>query len=78
MHEIEDKVKKILSRELNFPIDRISLDSMLIDDLGMDSFAAIEVIFAIGKEFDTKITPDERSQFKKVRDIVDKIKADQT
>lgn len=37
--EIENKVKEILSDKLNFPIDKINLDSSLVNDLGLDSFA---------------------------------------
>jgi len=72
--EIENKVKEILADKLNFPPDKISLNSSLVNDLGMDSFAAIELMFAMDTEFGVKVTQEEISKLITVKDVVEKIK----
>jgi acyl carrier protein len=72
--EIENKVKEILADKLNFPPDKINLNSSLVNDLGMDSFAAIELMFAMDTEFGIKVTQEEISKLITVKDVIEKIK----
>jgi len=41
--EIERKVKDVLADKLNVDIKKINLTSDVVNDLGMDSFMAIEL-----------------------------------
>lgn len=36
--DIEKKIKQILAEHLKFPIEEIGLNSLLVKELGMDSF----------------------------------------
>ncbi len=71
--ETERKVREILSEQLTFPMSKISLGSSLVDDLGLDSFSAIEIAFAIESNFDIKVSQEDIAQFKTVKDIVEKV-----
>ena len=68
--EIEQKVKEILADRLDIDIKKIKLDSDLVDDLGMDSFKAVELAFAVREEFGVEIKESKFSQINTVRDIV--------
>ena len=55
-------VKEILSKRLDIDSEKILRTSYFKDDLGMDSFAAVEVIFEIEDKFGTKV--DEKARYK--------------
>ena len=71
--EITLHVEKILVDKLNLDIKKISLDSHLVNDLGLDSFGSIEVVFELEDKFGLKIPDEDIAQAKTVKDIVDYI-----
>ena len=71
--EIEQKVKEILADRLDIDIKKIKLDSDLVDDLGMDSFGAVEVMYEIKEKFGIEISEEDFSSIEKVSDIVKSI-----
>ena len=68
--KIERKVKEILEKILNIPQSQIKLDSKLEQDLKMDSFSAIEIMYEIEDKFGIETSEKDLSPFKTVRDIV--------
>ncbi len=68
--EIDLKVRKILSEKLNVGIDTITGDSRLAEDLGVDSFGAVELMFEIEEAFHLKIPDSDIEQVRSVKDIV--------
>ena len=71
--EIEQKVKEIFSSQLNIDIAKINIDSHLFKDLNMDSFGAIETVFALEEKFDLKIPEADIDKAKTIKDIVDHV-----
>jgi len=71
--EIEEKVKEILAKELNIKKENITPEKRLIEDLGMDSFKAIEVVFALRDEFGFDIPQEEMKNLIIVKDIINYI-----
>jgi acyl carrier protein len=68
---LEGKIKRILSENIDIDINNISSSSLLDDELGMDSFDALRVIFEIEDEFEIKLPPTELPPIRKVSDIID-------
>lgn len=68
--EIEKKVKEILANQLNIDTQKIKMDSHLGDDLGIDSFAMIEVMFAFEETFGVQIKEESVKDIVKVTDII--------
>lgn len=68
--EIEKQVKEILAKRLNIEQGKISPESKLVEDLGMDSFGAIEVVFELEDRFKIEIPEKDLAEAKKVEDIV--------
>ena len=65
-----DKVKEIISRELNIDSSKVTPEAHLEKDLGADSLDAVEVIMALEDEFDIEISEDASQNIKTVGDIV--------
>ena len=63
------KIKNILTNQLGNK--EINLESELVRDLGADSLDLVEIFLSIEKEFDIKITKEQRIGAKKVKDILD-------
>lgn len=73
LEQIEEGIKEILSKRLDIKKDKIALDSKLDDDLGMDSFGAIEVMFEIEDKFDIEVPEKDLLDVKTVRDMINYI-----
>ncbi|MCM8774495.1 MAG: acyl carrier protein, partial [Candidatus Omnitrophica bacterium] len=67
--EVISKIKEILSERLGVDIENIDLDSNLVEDLGMDSFKAVEIIFQIKEHFEIQLPErDFLSKINKVKE----------
>lgn len=54
-----DSIRQIVSRELDIPLDQFNDRASLRLDYGMDSVAAVNIVFAIELELSIQI-PDQR------------------
>jgi acyl carrier protein len=70
---IEDKIKQIISDRLEVKAEKITPESKLRDDLGIDSFGLVELSFEIKDKFGIKIEDSDFPKILKVRDAVDYI-----
>lgn len=68
--EIETKVKEVLSKTLGIRKENITPDKRLIEDLGMDSFASIELIFELEDKIGIEVTEADVPSLKAVKDII--------
>ena len=66
-----DKVKQLISKQLNISIDKILDESKLIEDLGADSLDMVEMMMTLEDEFGLSITDEEAVTLKTVKDIVE-------
>ncbi len=71
--EIESTIKEILAKQLSMEAGRISLESRLVEDLGVDSFGSVEIAFELEEKFDLKIPDADLYEAKTVKNIVDYI-----
>lgn len=69
--EIFDKIKSIISDELNIDQAKITKEANIREDLAADSLDAVEVIMALEDEFGITIDDDTAQSFKTVGDLVD-------
>jgi acyl carrier protein len=68
--EIELKVREIISKKFNVPIETIGPKSRLIDDLKVDSFGAVELMFELEEQFGLKIADSDIERVLSVEQIV--------
>jgi len=67
---IENKVKKALAEKFDISIEKIKPTSSLKDDLGIDSFGAIELIFEVEEKFGIDIPEQDMADARTVQDII--------
>ena len=65
-----EKVQKIISENLNVPLEKVTMDTHLVDDLGADSLDAVELIMALEKENGIEVEDKAEQNKKYVRDLV--------
>jgi acyl carrier protein len=68
--EIEEKIKEVISESIGIDKEKITSASKLRDDLGMDSFAGIELIYGAEDKFGISIPDDEAEKLVTIGDIV--------
>jgi acyl carrier protein len=65
---IFEKIKNILAQQLDLDESKITMDSLIIDDLGADSLEIVDL--AMEDEFDLQISDEAIEGVKTVGDIV--------
>lgn len=71
MDDFEKKVIEVLADKLDIDREKITADSLLVDDLGLDSLGAVEMLFDLETEYDIEIPNEDAQQFKKTQDIIE-------
>ena len=66
-----EKVKAIIVSEMNVEADKVTMDTLLVDDLGADSLDAVELIMTLEDEFGIEVDDEAATKIKKVSDIVE-------
>ena len=69
-----EKVQAIIAKELNVSLDKITMDTHLVDDLGADSLDVLEIIMSIEDEFNIKIPTNGAENIVTVGDAFEAIK----
>jgi acyl carrier protein len=68
--KIEDKIKKTIADKLKVDISEVVPEASLIDDLGADSLAIVELIMTMEEEFDIEVPDDDAEKLVKVKDVI--------
>jgi acyl carrier protein len=70
MKNVEERVRAIIAEHLDVEESRVTLDALVIEDLGADSLDCIETIMAIEQEFQCEISDEEAENVVTVGDAV--------
>lgn len=68
-----EKVRKLIGEQLVKPIEKITPDTKIIDDLGADSLDIVEMLMSLEDVFGLTIPDEIASSIATVQDIVDYI-----
>ena len=71
--DVEKVVKEVISDRLSIDKSKVNSDSLIKEDLGVDSFGAVELIFEFKDRFGIEIPQEDFGKIKKVKDIVEYI-----
>ena len=71
MPAVEDKVKEIITKQMDVKNEQITKETSFINDLGADSLDTVELIMEFEDAFDMNI-PDEDAE--KIRTVGDAVK----
>jgi len=65
-----ERVKKVVSQQLEVDVNTIQLISYLVDDLGADSLDNVELILALEEEFNIEINESEADKFFQIKSVL--------
>ncbi len=65
-----DKVREIITRQLDIDPESVKMESRLIDDLKADSLDIVELVMDLEQEFDVEIPDEDLPKVQTVADIV--------
>lgn len=64
-----EKIKAMLAEQLDIEESTITLDSLLIEDLGADSLDAIDLVMSVEDEFGIEVPDEVIEKMESVKDI---------
>ena len=65
-----EEVKKILSKQLRIPQEKITPESRILEDLGADSLNIMMLLMTIEEDYGIAIPDEKLAAFKTVGDVV--------
>jgi acyl carrier protein len=68
--KIAEKVKKLIAEKLDVDISDVVPEASLIDDLGADSLAIVELIMTMEEEFDIEVPDEDAEKLATVKEAV--------
>lgn len=71
---IEEKVRKLIAEKLEVDYKEVVPQASLIDDLGADSLALVELIMTMEEEFDIEVPDDDAEKLVTVENAITYIK----
>lgn len=77
MSEIFEKVKTVIAEELEVEESQITMESLIVDDLGADSLDVVELIMRLEENFEIEIPDEDAEKIQSVGDAVKFIESKQ-
>ncbi len=68
--KIEEKVKKLIAEKLDVDLSDVVPEASLIDDLGADSLAIVELIMTMEEEFDIEVPDEDAERLATVKEAI--------
>ena len=75
MHDIEQRVKKVIAEQLSINEADIKNESAFIEDLGADTLDTVELVMALEDAFKIEIPDDQQEKLRTVQQAIDYIQA---
>lgn len=72
-----EKIVQILAEQLSADPDKITMESLLEEDLDADSLDAIDIVMSIEDEFQIEVPDEVIANMKSVGDIVNFVESNQ-
>lgn len=71
---MEQRVREIIAEQLGMDLSEVQPDKNLMEDLGADSLDIVDLVMAFEDEFGVKISDQDLSKIKTVKDVIEAIK----
>jgi acyl carrier protein len=72
-NDIETKVKKIITEQLDVEESSVTPEAKFIEDLGADSLDTVELVMALEEEFGIEIPDEDAEKIVTVKNAIDYI-----
>jgi acyl carrier protein len=70
-----EKIKEIVSEQLDVAPEEVTPEASFVDDLGADSLDLTELIMAMEDEFGLEIDDEEAQNLRTVKEVIDYVEA---
>jgi acyl carrier protein len=70
---VQERVREIISEQLNVSKDEVVPEASFTDDLGADSLDLVELVMALEEEFEIEVSDEDAEKIRKVKDVFDYI-----
>ena len=70
-----EKIQAMLAEALNLPVEKVTADAKIVDDLGADSLDVVELLSRLEDEYGVMIPDDEVESLITVSDVAKAIEA---
>ena len=70
---VEERVREIISEQLNVSKEEVIPDASFTDDLGADSLDLVELVMALEEVFEIEVSDEDAEKIRKVKDVFDYI-----
>lgn len=71
--EYAAKIKEIVAEQLNCEIEKLTDETLFVEDLNADSLEIVELIMALEQEFEIEISEDDVEKIKTIGNLADLI-----
>ena len=71
---VEEKVREIITEQLQVDAEKVTPEASFIDDLGADSLDTVELVMAFEEAFDIEIPDEDAEKIRTVGDAINYIK----
>ena len=68
-----EKIQAMLAEALNLPVEKVTADAKIVDDLGADSLDVVELLSQLEDEYGVVIPDDEVESLVTVADVAAQI-----
>ena len=70
-----EKIQEMLAEALNLPLEKVTPDAKIVDDLGADSLDVVELLSQLEEEYGIIIPDDQAENLATVADVANAIEA---
>lgn len=74
MDDLQQRVIQLIAENQQIEADKITIDSTF-EELGVDSFDAVNLLFAIESEFELTVSDEQAKQLRSVREMVEGVRS---
>ena len=73
MDDVVQRVIRLIAENQQIDAETITIDSSF-EELGVDSFDGVNLLFSVEGEFDVSVSDEQAKQLRSVRDVVDGVR----
>lgn len=74
VNNLEKEIREIIAAILEIDEEKIALDSNFVDDLGMDSMMALEILASVEKKYKIRISEEYLTKVTSLNSVVEMVK----
>lgn len=67
--ELKQKIQTLIANQLNLAKEKVTMDALIVEDLGADSLDVVEMLMTLEEEFSISLSDEQAKELHTVEDI---------